>query len=285
MALRDILDRLRGRKAPASPQRPPPPARRTEDETILAPPPNAGPAAPPATPVAEAPTVLNPAPSPTPRAQPAAPASSQAETRLGAPVPSPPPSSPSSPPSPLSPPPPGDAAAQSEATVLSPGSPPPSPDAQPTEVGGLPPATPRAPKAPVAPFPRPNPPPSIRPVPRPATAHRLHSDEEVAGVLVGLSGPLHRMALVIPRGRATLGRARDCVLRVDDDNIAERHAELVSAGSQTRVVPLADAPRIEVNGEPVTAEHLLSDGDLVRFGELGASVFRYHGVQALDGSG
>ncbi len=247
MGIRSWIDRLRDRGSRPSGSSPSPlgDRRGTDEETVLVAPPQPAPAEPGQV----QPAAVEPATAVVPPAD---------ETAIGIP------------PEPAQPPP--------SPTHTGPA----APAEGETVIGVVPPAAElREERSDV--FPKPSPPPSIRPVPRTAAPHRLRSDEEIAGVLVGLSGPLHRMAFVIPRGRTRVGRASDCDLRLDDPGIQPSHVEFESAGSRTTVVASGATGRVEINGEPHASDRELADGDLLRLGESGASVFRYRQIEALDG--
>ena len=97
------------------------------------------------------------------------------------------------------------------------------------------------------------PPPSVPDAPPPAP------EQEV--VTLTVAGRRHE----ITAPRMTLGRSRECDVRVADVNISRRHAELRQEGATYWIVDLGSMNGIEVNGKRVDRERL-RDGDRITLG-------------------
>lgn len=80
--------------------------------------------------------------------------------------------------------------------------------------------------------------------------------------------------LVMPSGERlplagqviTVGRLPDCTITINDANVSRRHAEIRSQGSNFVVVDNGSTNGTKINGERVTGEQVLADGDIVSFG-------------------
>ncbi len=67
--------------------------------------------------------------------------------------------------------------------------------------------------------------------------------------------------------RVVVGRSRECDVRVDDNNVSRRHAELSrSEDSEWSVVDLGSTNGTEVNGRRITRRTPLRDGDRIAIG-------------------
>ncbi len=86
-------------------------------------------------------------------------------------------------------------------------------------------------------------------------------------------GGLPPGALLLPTGErvplgeyiVSVGRQQDCTIVLGDPNVSRRHAEVRPSGDGFVVVDLGSTNGTKVNGVRV-AEHVLHDGDEVRFG-------------------
>lgn len=83
-------------------------------------------------------------------------------------------------------------------------------------------------------------------------------------VRVGSNPP---SAHLLAAGRHVMGRAIDCTIRIDDETVADRHAELVVDGDRITVVALEDTAGLSVNGVAATSECLIRRGDQVTIGK------------------
>ncbi len=108
--------------------------------------------------------------------------------------------------------------------------------------------------APTMIYPAAPPPPEPEAAPTPPAAPQLTLT--VDGRVVPVSGD-----------RVVVGRSRECDVRVDDNNVSRRHAEL-SRGedSEWSVVDLGSTNGTEVNGRRITRRTPLRDGDRIAIG-------------------
>lgn len=74
--------------------------------------------------------------------------------------------------------------------------------------------------------------------------------------------------IVIPHGKAMIGREENCRIRLDAPGVSRRHAEVTSLDGRTFLADRASRNGSWVNGRPVTSPMELASGDLVQFGEV-----------------
>ena len=65
-----------------------------------------------------------------------------------------------------------------------------------------------------------------------------------------------------------IGRLADCVITVSDGNTSRHHAQIHRAGSRFVISDLGSTNGTSVNGERLTADHLLADGDIITVGSV-----------------
>lgn len=73
--------------------------------------------------------------------------------------------------------------------------------------------------------------------------------------------------LQLRTGRHTVGRLASCDLHLDDTTVSREHAAVVRRGDRWWVLDLGSTNGTRVNGV-AAAEHPLSDGDAIEFGEV-----------------
>jgi predicted component of type VI protein secretion system len=86
-----------------------------------------------------------------------------------------------------------------------------------------------------------------------------------AAVLV-VDGKRHELA----KRQVTLGRSRECDIRIDDPNVSRRHAEIRQEDGAYWIVDLGSTNGIEVNGKRVDRARL-TDADRIVLGRTDAS--------------
>jgi pSer/pThr/pTyr-binding forkhead associated (FHA) protein len=134
------------------------------------------------------------------------------------------------------------------------------------------PAPPPAQRVP-APTTPPTPPeprvPAAAPPPLPVKAPPVPAP---APVRVRIAGP-ERTFDLSSTGRYGIGRARECALRLDHEGVSLRHAQLVITDTgQVLLRDLGSAAGTAVNGLRVGEAVALSNGDVVTFGPVRATV-------------
>jgi pSer/pThr/pTyr-binding forkhead associated (FHA) protein len=102
---------------------------------------------------------------------------------------------------------------------------------------------------------------------------------ELVGVLVGIGGELKGKVYKIHEGETRLGRGQDCDIQLLDAQISREHALIVCEDGALAILPLQDKNPIVVGDEDVDEGAELSDGNLVRFGNPGASTFRFRTIE------
>jgi hypothetical protein len=69
-------------------------------------------------------------------------------------------------------------------------------------------------------------------------------------------------------GRNVIGRLADCKVIVSDGNVSRRHAQVQRSGSGFVISDLGSTNGTYVNGERLTADHRLADGDIISIGAV-----------------
>ena len=74
--------------------------------------------------------------------------------------------------------------------------------------------------------------------------------------------------ITLTDGRNLIGRLADCRIVISDTNTSRHHAEIHRAGSGFVINDLGSTNGTLVNGEKLTADRRLSDGDIVTVGTI-----------------
>lgn len=80
----------------------------------------------------------------------------------------------------------------------------------------------------------------------------------LSGTVTGKSFPL--------KGTMVVGRVAEVDLRVDDDSVSRRHAEIEAKGGEVVLRDLGSANGTTVNGSPIAEDTTLAPGDIIQFG-------------------
>lgn len=89
--------------------------------------------------------------------------------------------------------------------------------------------------------------------------------EEPKPVLRGLSGLWFNKVFAL-EGVSVLGRAEECGIRIDDDSVSRRQAEIEVDGDRVLLRDLGSANGTMVNGAEVASEVVLRPGDVIEAG-------------------
>ena len=122
----------------------------------------------------------------------------------------------------------------------------------------------------------PHPAPDVEPAPEVGQTRVFRTQPETAAVSAGEAerlGLAHEPATLVVDGtrhelgkrEMTLGRSRECDIRIDDPNVSRRHAEIRQEGGEYWIVDLGSTNGIEVNGKRVDRARL-SDADRIVVG-------------------
>jgi len=68
--------------------------------------------------------------------------------------------------------------------------------------------------------------------------------------------------------KSLIGRLADCVIVVSDGNTSRHHAAITRAGSGFAIADLGSTNGTFVNGERLSADHRLADGDIITVGSV-----------------
>jgi pSer/pThr/pTyr-binding forkhead associated (FHA) protein len=104
---------------------------------------------------------------------------------------------------------------------------------------------------------------------------------EIAGVLVGIAGDLKGEIYRVFAGDNKLGRSQTCEVHLLDARISREHATILCEEGATAILPLTDKNPVYLNDEIVDEGAELSDGDSLRLGNPGSSVFRFRTIEGL----
>lgn len=104
---------------------------------------------------------------------------------------------------------------------------------------------------------------------------------ELVGVLVAIGGELKGKIYKVYEGETRLGRGQDCEIQLLDAQVSREHALIVCEDGALAILPLQDKNPIVVGEEVVDEGAELSDGNLVRLGNPGASTFRFRTIEGL----
>lgn len=109
----------------------------------------------------------------------------------------------------------------------------------------------------------------VMPVVKPASsapgAKRPSRAGSAGPALRGLSGTVTGKTFPLA-GTVVVGRVAGVDLRVDDDSVSRRHAELEVQGRDVVLRDLGSANGTTVNGNPISEDTPLSPGDIIQFG-------------------
>jgi hypothetical protein len=104
---------------------------------------------------------------------------------------------------------------------------------------------------------------------------------QLVGVLVGLAGELEGQIFKLFDGDCKLGRSESCDVVLLDPKVSREHAKILTEGGEMVIIPLSDKNPVYVNDEQVEEADQLSDGDLLRLGSPGSSIFRFRTIEGL----
>jgi diguanylate cyclase (GGDEF)-like protein len=95
--------------------------------------------------------------------------------------------------------------------------------------------------------------------------------------LIVITGLMAGETFRLDEGASVIGRSSAASIRLRDDGVSRKHAEIRQEGELVRIVDLESANGTLVNGEPIR-EHILRDGDKVQIGSTTILKFTYHDV-------
>src|SRR5947208_16722199 len=86
--------------------------------------------------------------------------------------------------------------------------------------------------------------------------------------LVVLAGAKEGLEIPLKKDKFLIGRAKECALRAGSEAISRRHCAIIRRESGYKVRDLGSRNGTHVNGEKITAEVPLNEGDELRVGPL-----------------
>ena len=105
--------------------------------------------------------------------------------------------------------------------------------------------------------------------------HTIAKDWSAASCSLRVIKGKHRgQAIVLKKGRTSIGRAKDCDIRLGGLFAPARHAVITLRGPVFILEHVGWGAAIYVNGEPVS-RHVLQSGDEIRFGSKMTAVFEF----------
>lgn len=102
----------------------------------------------------------------------------------------------------------------------------------------------------------------------PATSNMMHFGVAENPRLLCATGPLAGKAFNLGEGRFVIGREEECDIRIDNEGISVKHAQIIHEGDTWKLVNLLSSNGTFLNGERVQSAYLNS-GDEIRLGPVG----------------
>jgi pSer/pThr/pTyr-binding forkhead associated (FHA) protein len=90
--------------------------------------------------------------------------------------------------------------------------------------------------------------------------------------LLVVQGKPEGKEILIRNAKFLIGRNPECDIRPNSELISRQHCEITQVGEEVRLRDLGSSNGTIVNGERITGEILLNDGDLLQVGPLGFQV-------------
>jgi pSer/pThr/pTyr-binding forkhead associated (FHA) protein len=90
--------------------------------------------------------------------------------------------------------------------------------------------------------------------------------------LLVVQGKPEGKEILIRTARFLIGRNPDCDIRPNSDLISRQHCEITQVGEEVRLKDMGSSNGTIVNGERISGEVVLNDGDLIQVGPLGFQV-------------
>src|SRR6516164_4621270 len=91
------------------------------------------------------------------------------------------------------------------------------------------------------------------------------------GALVFLSGPAAGLRYEIT-GQLTIGRSRACEIALEDDKVSRQHARIELEQGEPTIRDLGSRNGTRVNGQRISSEVALLDGDRIQLGDSTAKL-------------
>lgn len=117
----------------------------------------------------------------------------------------------------------------------------------------------------------------------PATSNMMHFGVAENPRLLCATGPLAGKAFQLGEGRFVIGREAECDIRIDNEGISVKHAQIIHEGDTWKLVNLLSSNGTFLNGERVQSAYLNS-GDEIRLGPVGF-LFQLPGGLAVKSQG
>ena len=102
---------------------------------------------------------------------------------------------------------------------------------------------------------------------------------ELVGVLVGIEGELKGEIFKVKDGDNRIGRSQECDIHLLDAKVSREHAMIAYDDGVLLILPLNDKNPTVLNDEFIDEGDQLSDGDKLRFGNPGSSIFRFRTIE------
>jgi hypothetical protein len=105
------------------------------------------------------------------------------------------------------------------------------------------------------------------------------SHGELIGVLVGIDGQLKGDVFKVMDGDNRIGRSQECDIHLLDPKVSREHAMIAYDDGVLLILPLNEKNPVYLNDDVIEEGDQLSDGDKLRFGNPGSSVFRFRTIE------
>lgn len=97
---------------------------------------------------------------------------------------------------------------------------------------------------------------------------------------LAMTGPHAGTIFTLHEGVLTIGRHSNAEIFLNDSQVSRKHAQFVTSGGETKIVDLGSTNGTFLNGERLSGERELNEGDEV---QVGATCFRFSTTNPVDG--
>ena len=101
------------------------------------------------------------------------------------------------------------------------------------------------------------------------------------GYLVATSGPHSGTVFTLHEGTMVAGRQATADIFLNDSQVSRKHAQFVTKTGETRVSDLGSTNGTFVNGDKLSGDHVLNDGDEI---QIGVTCFQYSTHNLIEGT-
>ena len=98
--------------------------------------------------------------------------------------------------------------------------------------------------------------------------------------LLAITGPYAGTVFTLNEGSMTVGRETGAEILLNDTQVSRRHAQFITDQGETKIVDMSSTNGTFVNGERISLDQVLTEGDEV---QIGVSTFKFSVLNPVDG--